>query len=228
MRRLVLVLAAALALAAVPAASGQVFTVIRSQPQLPSYTVPNAPGSIRVPASLSRPPARPAVRSYEQLVVLWKQAGEGYGVPWQVLGAINKIESGFGQNMGPSSAGALGWMQFMPSTWMRWGMDGDGDGLADPWDPEDAVYAAARYLAAAGAHDPGNATPHVTPAVRCSGLLATHWYKPGTRVTEQTGNMGDTTTLGGSTEVDRCPGWRPHPWNSENDSLMMPDAGSTT
>ena len=153
MRRLVLVLAAALALAAVPAASGQVFTVIRSQPQLPSYTVPNAPGSIRVPASLSRPPARPAVRSYEQLVVLWKQAGEGYGVPWQVLGAINKIESGFGQNMGPSSAGALGWMQFMPSTWMRWGMDGDGDGLADPWDPEDAVYAAARYLAAAGAHE---------------------------------------------------------------------------
>jgi murein DD-endopeptidase MepM/ murein hydrolase activator NlpD len=52
--------------------------------------------------------------------------------------------------MGPSSAGAVGWMQFMPETWLRWGTDATGDGLADPWDPEDAVYSAARYLAAAG------------------------------------------------------------------------------
>jgi murein DD-endopeptidase MepM/ murein hydrolase activator NlpD len=74
-------------------------------------------------------------------------------VPWQVLGAINKVESNFGRNMGPSSAGAVGWMQFMPETWMRWGMDADGNGLADPWNPDDAVFAAARYLAAAGAHD---------------------------------------------------------------------------
>jgi murein DD-endopeptidase MepM/ murein hydrolase activator NlpD len=44
-------------------------------------------------------------------------------------------------------------MQFIPSSWLRWGMDGDGDGVADPWDPEDAVFAAARYLAAAGAHE---------------------------------------------------------------------------
>ena len=49
-----------------------------------------------------------------QLLVLWRGAGAAYGVPWQVLGAINKIESNFGRNMGPSSAGALGWMQFMP------------------------------------------------------------------------------------------------------------------
>jgi murein DD-endopeptidase MepM/ murein hydrolase activator NlpD len=41
-------------------------------------------------------------------------------------------------------------MQFMPSTWLRWGLDASGDGVADPWNPEDAVYAAARYLAAAG------------------------------------------------------------------------------
>ena len=67
-----------------------------------------------------------------------------------MLAAINKIESNFGRNMGPSSAGAVGWMQFMPDTWLRWGTDGDGDGIADPWDPEDGVYSAARYLAAAG------------------------------------------------------------------------------
>jgi len=52
--------------------------------------------------------------------------------------------------MGPSSAGAVGWMQFMPSTWLRWGLDADGDGIADPWNATDAIYAAARYLAAAG------------------------------------------------------------------------------
>jgi murein DD-endopeptidase MepM/ murein hydrolase activator NlpD len=149
-KRLVSVLAAVLALAVIPAASSQLSGALRS---LPSYKAPNGPGSIRVPSPLSRPPARPEVRSYEQLVTLWKQAGQGYGVPWQVLGAINKIESGYGQNMGPSSAGAVGWMQFLPSTWMRWGMDADGDGVANPWDPEDAVFAAARYLAAAGAHE---------------------------------------------------------------------------
>ena len=67
-----------------------------------------------------------------------------------MLAAINKIESNFGLNMGPSSAGAIGWMQFMPSTWERWGVDADGDGIANPWSPEDAIAAAARYLAASG------------------------------------------------------------------------------
>ena len=155
MRRFLPALLAALLLAAVPAtSSGQVFSVVGGgQQSLPSYTVPNGPGSIRVPFNLSTPPTHPEVRSYEQLLALWKRAGEGYGVPWQVLAAINKIESNFGQNMGPSSAGALGWMQFIPSSWMRWGMDGDGNGVADPWNPEDGVYSAARYLAATGAHD---------------------------------------------------------------------------
>ena len=92
----------------------------------------------------------PQERSNEELQALWLRAGAAYGIPWQVLAAINKIESNFGRNMGPSSAGAVGWMQFMPDTWLRWGTDGDGDGLADPWDPEDAVFAAARYLAATG------------------------------------------------------------------------------
>src|SRR6185437_11031592 len=67
-----------------------------------------------------------------------------------VLASINKIESNFGRNMGPSSAGAIGWMQFMPSTWERWGVDADGDGIANPWSPEDGIAAAARYLAASG------------------------------------------------------------------------------
>jgi murein DD-endopeptidase MepM/ murein hydrolase activator NlpD len=88
---------------------------------------------------------------YSQLLALWQQAGAQYDVPWQVLAAINKIESNFGRNMGPSSAGAVGWMQFLPSTWMRWGVDANGDGVADPWNATDAIFSAARYLQAAGA-----------------------------------------------------------------------------
>jgi murein DD-endopeptidase MepM/ murein hydrolase activator NlpD len=156
MRRISFVLAgaAALALALAVSAGARTFRIVTSQAaNLPSYTVPNAEGSLVTPSPLGRPPAVPSVRSYEELLDLWHRAGAAYGVPWEVLAAINKIESNFGQNMGPSSAGALGWMQFIPSSWDRWGMDADGDGIADPWNPEDGVYAAARYLAAAGAHE---------------------------------------------------------------------------
>ena len=156
MTRLFLLLAAlaALALGTAGTASAQIFRVVSADtPSVPSYRVPNASNSLKLPSPLDRPPAVPAVRSYGELVELWHRAGAAYGVPWDVLAAINKIESNFGQNMGPSYAGALGWMQFIPSTWLRWGMDADGDGVADPWNPDDAVFAAARYLAAAGAHD---------------------------------------------------------------------------
>src|SRR3954451_12711664 len=81
---------------------------------------------------------------------LWQRAGAAYGIPWNVLAAINKIESNFGQNMVPRPAGAGGWMPFKPSTWLRWGVDAEGDSVADPWNAADAVYAAARYLAASG------------------------------------------------------------------------------
>jgi murein DD-endopeptidase MepM/ murein hydrolase activator NlpD len=117
---------------------------------LPTASVPNAPGSISIPVSFTSAPLSPQQVPLSTLHVLWEQAGSAYGIPWQVLASINKIESNFGQNMGPSSAGAVGWMQFMPSTWLRWGVDADGDGIADPWNATDAIYAAARYLAAAG------------------------------------------------------------------------------
>ena len=142
MRRLLAPVFLALALAALAAGAGSATT-------LPSSEVPNGPG-LALPANWTSPPVVPERRTYEQLLALWKQAGGAYGIPWQVLGAINKVESDFGRNMGPSSAGALGWMQFMPSTWLRWGTDANGDGVASPWNPEDAVYSAARYLAAAG------------------------------------------------------------------------------
>jgi murein DD-endopeptidase MepM/ murein hydrolase activator NlpD len=117
---------------------------------LPSAQIPNVAGMVAFPDAISTPPAVPQQPSQAQLLALWQRAGAAYAIPWQVLGAINKIESNFGRNMGPSSAGAVGWMQFMPDTWYRWGVDADGDGVADPWNPTDAIFSAARYLAAAG------------------------------------------------------------------------------
>jgi hypothetical protein len=78
------------------------------------------------------------------------------GLSWTVLAAIGQIESGNGQNVGPSSAGALGPMQFLPSTWQIWGIDAFGEtGPPNIMDPFDAVPAAARYLCAAGADQGG-------------------------------------------------------------------------
>jgi hypothetical protein len=73
------------------------------------------------------------------------------GLSWTILAAIGQVESGHGRNVGPSSAGALGPMQFMPATWAWAGVDGDGDGKADIMSPYDAVPAAALYLCRNGA-----------------------------------------------------------------------------
>jgi uncharacterized membrane protein YgcG len=85
------------------------------------------------------------------LLPIYQAAGIQYDVPWQVLAAINEIETDYGRNLSVSSAGAVGWMQFLPSTWKRWGVDATGSGYADPYNPVDAIFAAARYLNAAGA-----------------------------------------------------------------------------
>jgi hypothetical protein len=79
------------------------------------------------------------------------------GLSWTVLAAIGQVESGHGRNVGPSSAGALGPMQFLPSTWAWAGVDGDGDGKADIMSPYDSVPAAALYLCRAGAGGGGRA-----------------------------------------------------------------------
>jgi hypothetical protein len=89
---------------------------------------------------------------------IYQAAGIEYDLPWQVLAAINEIETDYGRNLSISSAGAVGWMQFLPSTWKKWGIDANGDGVADPYNPVDAIFSAARYLQAAGAaNNLGNA-----------------------------------------------------------------------
>lgn len=89
------------------------------------------------PRALSVPP--------DQLRVMLA-VQERYGVPWQALAAIAYVESSFGQNMGPSPAGAVGYCQFMPDTWTAYGRDEDGDGQADPMSYRDCLPAVARFL----------------------------------------------------------------------------------
>jgi hypothetical protein len=76
------------------------------------------------------------------------------GLPWPVLAAVGKVETNHARNVAVSSAGALGPMQFMPGTWAAYGVDADGDGVADVWNPVDAVHGAAHYLCATGGGQP--------------------------------------------------------------------------
>lgn len=85
------------------------------------------------------------------LLPIYQAAAVQYGVPWQVLAAINEVETNFGTDLSVSTAGAIGWMQFMPETWLQYGVDAVNAGYADPYNPVDAIFAAARYLHAAGA-----------------------------------------------------------------------------
>jgi soluble lytic murein transglycosylase-like protein len=74
----------------------------------------------------------------------YKASAGHYQLDWTFLASINFIESDFGRVNGPSSAGALGPMQFMPSTWDAYGSGGDVN------NPKDAIEAAARYLFLSG------------------------------------------------------------------------------
>jgi cell wall-associated NlpC family hydrolase len=78
------------------------------------------------------------------------------GMSWALLAAIGKIETDHGRNTSTSSAGAQGPMQFLPSTWAAYGVDGNHDGVKDINNPDDAVYGAANYLCHNGAGDPAH------------------------------------------------------------------------
>ena len=116
-------------------------------PSNPSYTLATpGPARIGVPNFVID-----KFRIPPFLLPIYQAAGIQYGVRWEVLAAINEIETDYGRNLNVSSAGALGWMQFMPATWRAYGVDANRDGEKDPYNPVDAIFAAARYLRAAGA-----------------------------------------------------------------------------
>jgi hypothetical protein len=110
-----------------------------------------SPGTFSIP---SLPASSCAISGVPPVLIpIYHRASDKYGLGPQgpaILAAINAIETAFGSNLGPSYAGAEGWMQFMPETWAMYGVDANGDGVKDPNNPEDAIHAAARYLSAAG------------------------------------------------------------------------------
>jgi murein DD-endopeptidase MepM/ murein hydrolase activator NlpD len=129
-------------------------------PQNPGRNLDGSPTLDNPAFSLSTPGAAPIgvpnffidkFRIPPFLLSIYQAAGVQYGIRWEVLAAINEIETDYGRNLNVSSAGAVGWMQFMPATWKMYGVDANRDGKKDPFNPVDAIFAAARYLRAAGA-----------------------------------------------------------------------------
>lgn len=97
----------------------------------------------------------------QRLLPLYVEAARKYGLGphgASILAAINYVESDYGESSlpgvrsGSNSAGAAGPMQFLyPSSWEAFGVDGNGDGVKNVYDPADAIFAAANLLHAEGA-----------------------------------------------------------------------------
>lgn len=108
----------------------------------------------------AQPPARAVVQfplpgdAASWQVPAQRAAATCPGLPADVLVGIAQVESRLGHRSGTSSAGARGPMQFLPSTWAAYGVDGDGDGHADVLNAVDALHGAARLLCANGGADP--------------------------------------------------------------------------
>lgn len=105
----------------------------------------------------------------EVLLGYYREAQRMSGVPWTYLAAIHLVETRMGRIRGPSTAGALGPMQFMPATWAKYGAGGDIN------DPRDAVLAAARLLKDHGAPgDMAGALWHYNPSSRYVGAVTAY------------------------------------------------------
>jgi membrane-bound lytic murein transglycosylase B len=101
---------------------------------------------------------RPWPAAYDPYV---RQASACPGLDPLLLVAIHDVETRGDAQGDTSSAGAIGPMQFLPSTWDTYGFDANGDGVADPWNVEDALAGATHLLCANGAAIPGRAASAV-------------------------------------------------------------------
>lgn len=162
--------AAGAAPASVPSAPATAHRVtIPAPPELvsPTSTEPPVDGAWLDRTAVSTGIPRRALQAYAaaDLELLREQPACGLG--WNTLAGIGEVESGHGRQLnaagystapilGPSVEGgqhAEGPMQFMPGTWAKWGADGNGDGVKDPNQIDDATLAAARYLCSYGSLD---------------------------------------------------------------------------
>ena len=122
---------------------------------LPALAISAATGDINLST-----PSSPALADIPpDYLLLYQQAGLAFDIPWEVLAAVGKVECDHGRYPDPACrqhgvenhAGAGGPMQFLAGTWARYGIDANQDGVADRWNPADAIVSAANYLAASGA-----------------------------------------------------------------------------
>jgi hypothetical protein len=123
--------------------------------RLPADVAPFARGSVKAGKLLRSMVKRPVPPDFTlklgrkkpaaELLRLYKAAQLRFGIRWEVLAAINMIETKFNRVRSTSSAGAQGPMQFMPATWDAYGMGGN------IYNPRDAIMGAANYLRASGA-----------------------------------------------------------------------------
>ncbi len=143
-------------------------------------------GGIDDPSQMTPRELRPfdGAAPLDELLQDYQSAGSSQGIDWTYLAAINYVESDFGRNDGPSDSGALGPMQFLPSTWHEFGQGGD------IMSPHDSILAAARFLRDAGApenydqavyrynHDADyvTAVDHLAAAIRADQLWLTRLY----------------------------------------------------
>ena len=123
--------------------------LLAAQRELYRLTPPIGVQAIRVAR------ARPAT----ELLSYYREAQHRFKIPWNVLAAVNFVETKFGKLRSASAARAQGPMQFMPATWRRYGLGGNVR------DAHDAILGAANYLHASGApQDLRNALHHYNPS----------------------------------------------------------------
>lgn len=111
------------------------------------FTLPS-PGSVRKDSLTQQSLPVPGAN-----MDLYVAAGQKYGVPWPLLAGVGMEETGQGRNNHESTAGAQGLMQFLPTTFALYGVDGNGDGKLDIHNDSDSVYSAAHLLREAGVKD---------------------------------------------------------------------------
>ena len=85
----------------------------------------------------------------------YRQAGEKFGIPWEILYGLHLIETGLRDGPISNGSGPQGPLQFLPGTWALYGIDGNGDGIADINNAVDAIHGAANYLARHGGVEQG-------------------------------------------------------------------------
>jgi soluble lytic murein transglycosylase-like protein len=144
---------------------------------------PPAPAPPPAPTVDSRPVLE--IDAPPQEVAMWSVVARAAadscpGLHPEVLIAIAHVESRFGRGNGPSPAGAVGPMQFLPETWATYATDGDRDGRADVMNPIDSMHGAARFLCTHGGADLGelrtalwrynNSRDYVAEVLRVAGL----------------------------------------------------------